>query len=161
MEESTSVCRTPALILDDLAAIPEKLEIPVVFGQMPRARVIEHHVGASQMSPHELSITTHAVAFLHCVLNVEELMRQNWPDEIAQLVSEDNSDARAAIKDSYALMRDPTDGVHRSSLLPLRKILGPVLFAEKTESRPLQLADTCAFFIRRRLARNAEKTRHF
>jgi hypothetical protein len=40
-------------------------------------------------------------------------------------------------------------------------IKGPVLFADKAESRPLQMADTCAFLIKRRLQQDDEKIRRF
>ena len=41
-------------------------------------------------------------------------------------------------------------------MLPLQRIRGSVQFADKGESRPLQIADMCAFFIRAHLRRHPE-----
>jgi len=150
-----------ASILDDLAAIPKALEIPIVFGRLSKDVMLREHPGAATMSARDRSVNAHAIAFLSCTLNVEEHMRLVWRNEIAQLVAEDNSDARAAIKGSFDLLRNPSDNLRKSDLVPLKRIRGPVLFAEKAESRPLQLADTCAFFVRRRLVKNDEKSRRF
>jgi hypothetical protein len=150
-----------AAILDDLVLIPEKLDIPVIFGRMPKEEMRREHPSAPNWTGRELAVNAHAIAFLHCVLNIEEYMRLVWQDEIAQLVSEDNSDARAVIKGCYALLRAPRKNLGQSEFIPLKQIKGPVLFADKGESRPLQLADTCAFLIRRRLDQNDERGRRF
>jgi hypothetical protein len=155
---------TPELrfaILDDLAAIPSKLDIPVLYGYTDKLSAQAQHPSGSSWTARELAVNTHAVAFLECTLNVEDHMRLVWPDEISQLVAEDNTDARVAIKGSYALLRNPTSEMRKSELVPLQKIKGPVLFADKAESRPLQLADTCAFLIKRRLQKDDEKIQRF
>ena len=60
-------------------------------------------------------------------------------------------EARIHIREMQEFFRDPVliraSGIDHE-LLPLERIRNSVLFAEKGESRPLQIADTCAFFIR-------------
>ena len=55
-------------------------------------------------------------------------MRREWPDEVAQLVVEDNSDARAIIKLVHQLLRNPRNAAGLSNdlieVLPLTKIRG-------------------------------------
>jgi hypothetical protein len=104
-----------------------------------------------------IDIVTHALAFARCTIILERTMRQVWPGEIAQLVAEDHALARQYIKQVHSLFRNPSqlgdDYPHRD-FLPLSRIRGSVQFAEKDESRPLQLADTCAFFIRGHLEKH-------
>jgi Protein of unknown function (DUF3800) len=141
-------------ILDDLVRIPETLELPIVCQFVERARF------PFSPLPHDpadkdLSIGIHAVTFAACSLLAERIMRKWWPSEVAQLVSEDNDQARATIKEVQALFRNGAD-LKRNNIdvdcLPLTRIRGSVHFAVKSESKPLQLADVCAFFIRGHLA---------
>jgi len=84
-------------------------------------------------------------------------MRLKWPNEVAQMVAEDNDQVRALVKGTHENFRDPSkvDGqIVPNTILPLRKIRGSVHFANKAESKPLQLADLCAFVIRGHLARH-------
>jgi hypothetical protein len=150
-------------ILDDLVAIPGKFRIPLVFGFVQRAG-FPHEPISFAPTQQQIDIAAHAVAFVECSLVIEEHMREAWPDEVAQLVAEDNDQARAVIRDAHAFLRSPRDlarqGVH-SELLPLRKIRNSVHFAEKSESQALQLADVCTFFVRGRLSGHPHATRFY
>lgn len=141
-------------ILDDLAAIPAKLNIPIVYAWTERADVKARHKGADEMTEHDFSVACHSIAFMGCMLRIEEFMRRIWPDEVAQMVAEDNDSARQTIKGVMALFRSESyiNEVKEKhpGVLPLQRIRGPIHFAQKTESAPLQLADLCAFLIRRR-----------
>jgi hypothetical protein len=99
------------------------------------------------------------MTFTACTLRIEKQMHDIWPTEVAQLVAEDNDQARAIIKRAHEVIRHPKwieqngfEGL--GHLLPLKKIRGAVHFASKAESSQLQLADLCAFFIRGYLAGN-------
>jgi hypothetical protein len=140
-------------ILHDLVRIPSQYEIPIIFFALERSSIVFEGVDNDQFSAHEILVASHGMTFTGCTLRIEEHMRDIWPAEIAQLVAEDNDQARAIIKRSHEVVRHPKwieqnnfDGLGR--LLPLKKIRGAVHFARKAESSLLQLADVCAFFIR-------------
>jgi hypothetical protein len=138
-------------ILRDLARIPRKLNIPVVHAAMKKsdAKFIARKEG--QATPHELSVAHHAAAFAACTLEIELHMRRRFPTEIAQIVAEDNDQVRKMAKDVHESFRFPhtVQGIiDPKKILPLRRIRGSVHFANKEESKPLQLADLCAFLIR-------------
>jgi hypothetical protein len=143
-------------ILHDLARLPRKLDIPIVYEAVERAK-IQFSGAEREPTPNEHSEGVHAVAFTSCTLRIEEFMRTLWPFEVAQMVAENNDQVRAALKGVHALLRDPTKskgGLHSSNLLPLRQIRNSVHFASKDESGPLQLADLCAFIIRGHLTKH-------
>jgi hypothetical protein len=143
-------------ILKEIALIPKHLRIPIVFHQVERAQI--ERDGPLEWSKDDVSIYAHAIAFCRCALLIEKKMRSLWPEEVAQLVAEDNPQAREAIKFAHSMTRNKQRLLDRlnaekqkSALLdyvPLDRIRGSVHFAEKTESRPLQLADFCTFIIR-------------
>jgi hypothetical protein len=111
------------------------------------------------------AVSAHAMVFSSCLISAEEHMRLIWPDEVAQVVAEDNRDARATIKGVHSLLRNPAALIRaeiaKRGALPFRNVRGPVLFAEKNESRALQLADFCTFMIRRRLIRHDFRSARF
>jgi hypothetical protein len=148
-------------ILDDLVGIFGELEIPLVFSWVDRVDVMARHKMASTMQPKDLEASCHAIAFAGCMLRIEEYMRAIWPDVVAQMVAEDNHNSRAAIKGTVKLFRTPSQIAKHSDVLPLQRIRGSVQFAEKDESAPLQLADICAFLIRRRFWKHDELSKRF
>lgn len=158
-----------AAILDDLVLIPEKLQIPVIYSYLAkeaqRPEIEPEMIAKGNARPFDYEIAYHSIAFANCFLRVEQMMRKIWPDEIAQVVAEDNADARKTIKGVVQILRTPSRlqklGLDRADVLPLERIRGSVQFAEKTESRPLQLADACAFLIRRRHYKHNERSARF
>lgn len=154
-----------ARILDDLVSIPSQLNIPVVFNWVDRANIAARHNVDGLMSQRDFDVSCHAVAFAGCMLRIEEFMRRVWKDEIAQVVAEDNPDARSTIRGVVDLFKHPSRMlrplVGHSDVLPLERIRGSVQFANKSESRSLQLADACAFLIRRRLYKHDANSARF
>lgn len=158
-----------AAILDDLAGIPAELELPIVFAWLKKA---EHRDGieaqlklAGEPKAYDFEIAFHSITFTNCMIRIEQMMRRLWSDEIAQVVAEDNADARKSIKGVVQILKNEERiealQLNKLGLLPFERIRGSVQFAEKAESRPLQLADTCAFLIRRRYARHDERSARF
>jgi len=132
--------------LDRILAIPGENELPVFFGWVDKANFRKLNPNAS---PEHISVVTHAVAFAECIFQVERVMREAYPDEVATLVVEDRPEARETIRNLDRYLKDPrqldwlTDEDRK--YLPLTRIAESPLFAEKTDSSHLQLADTCAF----------------
>jgi hypothetical protein len=148
-------------ILHDLARIPCRLNIPIVYHGYERAKyaATEAEIKRAGREPtdFERHVAVHATAFCVTILRTEEIMRVKWASEVAQLVAEDNDQVRSLVRGTQEIFLDPSkaDGpVHPNKILPLRKIRGSIHFAKKSESPPLQLADICAFIIRGHLAKH-------
>ena len=147
-------------ILRDLARVPRKLDIPIVYEAVERATfgpTEEQKKNNPEPTEFEIATAIHSVAFCACTVRIEEVMRAKWPKEVAQMVAEDNDQVRSMLKGTHEIFRDPSkaDGqLIPHNVLPLKKIRGSVHFASKTESKPLQLADLCAFVIRGHLAKH-------
>jgi Protein of unknown function (DUF3800) len=148
-------------ILRDLARIPRKLDIPIVYSSIDKnvLRLAKDEAGTwTSLSGRKFDVHSHAVSFGVCTALIERVMRQKWPDEVAQLVVEDNSDARLIIKLVHQILRNPRIATAVTNaiveVLPLTKIRGSPHFATKAESHCLQLADTCAFVVRGHLTKH-------
>ena len=150
-------------IMEDLVAIPGRFDLPIAFGFVRRADFVKRHPQIAD-DTRSIDISSHAVVFSACTFVIDRLMREVWPTEIVQLVAEDHEHARATIREVHALFRDQ-DRILREELtdemLPLRRIRNSILFANKQESRPLQAADACAFFIRGHLRAHPEAERFY
>jgi hypothetical protein len=150
-------------ILDELVQIPRKFDMPVVLGAIQRNKV-RNPPGADAATR---AVLSHTMAYATCASVIERYMREGAAEnEVASLVVENNQQARQAIYEVHNLLRDP----HRieeiaemvgnlNDLWPFQRIVEAPLFAEKTDSSPLQVADACAFVIARHLknAANAER----
>jgi uncharacterized protein DUF3800 len=147
-------------ILHDLARVPRKLGVPIVYEATERGKLDfldEEQRAQRKVTPFEHHVGAHAITFAACTLRIEQLMRVKWPREIAQIVAEDNDQVRALVKGAHETFRDPSKAGGKlvaNDVPPLKKIRGSVHFASKGESSPLQLADLCAFLIRGHLARH-------
>lgn len=137
-------------ILADLVKIPEKFEIPLVFGYVDKSNFVTKFPQLKS-EPRKLELYSHATAFVICTAVIERTMRTCWPNEVAQLVAEDHPDARATIREGHSFLQNP-EAIREAGLeqgeFPLERIRGGILFSAKTECPPLQIADMCAFFIR-------------
>jgi hypothetical protein len=159
-------------ILTDLAALPAEFEIPVVFGHLDKAEY--HRDAAAQIAAtsttaddrlHVTDIAEHMVAFARAEIGIERQMHRFPRDEICMLIAEDTDRVKQALKRAHAILRDQ-DEIANSEFatvpnLPLVKIEDTPHFADKADSRPLQLADTCAFLLMRRLMRQKNSQRFF
>jgi hypothetical protein len=137
-------------ILRDLARIPSHFDVPVAWGFVDKNEFPDPKFAIAFKSE-EVDVAQHIMAFTDCSLVVEDFMR-TCTDEIALIIAEDRDIVRLAIKEAIALYRDPAKlkawGLDKKQLLPFRRIRDTVHFAKKPESRHLQLADACTFFIR-------------
>ncbi|GIK82300.1 MAG: hypothetical protein BroJett024_34050 [Alphaproteobacteria bacterium] len=137
-------------ILADILAIPREFTVPLAIGYAKR----EHYVA------------DHWIAFVMCALACEQYMRGRAQNEVALLVSENNDQMRAMLKDADKLLRHPNEWKkfvpeEHQNLLPLAKIKDTVHFVLKHESIALQLADACAFAIARHAAGSNYSDQHF
>lgn len=107
----------------------------------------------------------HAMAFIGCAAALEMLMRENYPDEVCQLIAEDNTQSRSLIREAHSFManKENVPGLPDEirGLLPFQHIVHGTFFAEKGEASGLQIADACAFSIRRHLEGRADAAEYY
>jgi hypothetical protein len=143
-------------LLRELAWIPGRFNLPIVFGFQEKANIARRVPQFSTVTPHERSILCHAYGFLGMALNLERFMRAELPDEVTFLTVEDRADVRQILKKLQALLKRrgaDVAFVESADALPLRKIRDTPHFAGKRECQLLQLADACAFIINGHLRR--------
>ena len=149
-------------ILDELASIPAKFDLPVVCGCVPRR-------WCQDTDDHGVRLTArmHALAnaFTACSVAIERWMKERAePDEVALLVMENNDEVKRYLRAGQHVMRNTKAfglAPEMQEALTLKRIVDTVHFAEKNLSGPLQIADTCAFVIRRYLTNGRDNDRFF
>ncbi len=160
-----------APILTTLASIPRKHGLPVVFGHVNKAeyrrdaqaQMGEHSTPKNR--EHVIDVAEHMVAFGTAEITIERQMHQFPRNEICMLIAEDTDRVKRVVKSAHAILRDPLE-IAQSRFagipdLPLTKIVDTPHFAEKADSAPLQIADTCAWLILRRFMRRVESHQFF
>lgn len=157
-------------ILDDLVEIPKKFDIPVcvawtkksAFPQtLAKAGVAEGEIGFP------LLVAMHGTAIAACEMVVEKWMREKTAGEFALITMENNNEVKKAAKAAhlhmkgYALEEESGDkeGFPVHLYAPFVKIKDGLQFAEKAETRFLQIADVCAWTCRRALNKAAHSDR--
>lgn len=159
-------------ILDDLVAIPKMFDIPICFGGVWRKLFkFRREREKPGEKPARIEQLAHAEAFFTCVMQIEFVMRAIAQDEVAMLIAEDREPVRKMLKLLQSIitgrppqqykhvLSDPTFVPDLKFLMPLQRIIETVHFAQKGESSLLQVADICAFAIKRKFteASHAER----
>lgn len=148
-------------ILGDLSEIPKKFHLTVVHGFVERmsaqAFLAKRYPDTTPLSRATL---IHASAFASVAGAVDRWMRHHASNEVAMIVAEDAGKIKSAIKDIQdGYRQDSVDeyfnyfedkGV-KNNLFKTKQIIDTVHFASKKASPLLQVADTCAFLIKRQL----------
>ena len=139
-------------VLEELCQIPIKFDLPIVMGFYDRKKVLEE----DDISIHDATIQSLATSATICAMATERYMRQSAPKgEVATIVYEDNRNAKKIIRTLHNQLRSPelipSVKEHWKEYLPLTRIVDTAHFAEKEDTSLLQLADVCAFILKRRL----------
>jgi hypothetical protein len=144
--------------LEGLISIIGELNLPVVQAFHDREVVRRDR---PEFSVQEAVVFTQAIAATSCMLTVEAFARRYAQDSsLALVIYENNDQAKKLVKSMHREMlnksnvkklTDPKDIERAENLIPLQRVIDTAHFAEKNEAPILQLADVCAYFIRRRL----------
>jgi uncharacterized protein DUF3800 len=142
-------------MLEELCRLPHDLSLPIVYGPVNRKEMREKYPAAP---PDELLKVCLGIAASVCMFTIERYMRTRYPDEVAFVVHENNEQSRDLVRSIHNEYRNPHDAVkkfqdaHNAAYgLPFKNIIDTAHFAEKRDTPILQLADICAFVIKRRL----------
>ena len=141
--------RLPVLL--ELANLIEDMGLPVVFGSYQKD---SFGGGRSQDGNQKrLGLIIHDAAAIDCLSRADRWLAKFAPSELATVVHEDGTPAKKMIKHTVRALRNPAilqqEGLSPPEQFLLRRIIDTVHFAEKSDARPLQLADLCAFILGR------------
>jgi len=152
-------------LLLELCEIPKKFEIPVVFSWHHRER---HRQEILKTTPNatveHTHLVTHADVFVKAAMAIEGWMRLG-PNrsESVMIIAEDTPKVKQGIKAIHAGYTDrfKTVGLENMKLFHSNHIVDTVHFAGKRDSMPLQIADACAFMIKRHLMEKEDSVNFF
>ena len=151
-------------VLDELVSIPEKFDLPIVFGCIPRSDVAEAKPlrNGTVVKP---AVAGQIVTFIVAASLADRWMQMKAdPDEIAAMIMENDDQSHAFIRLALRAISDPMWSRHLDPEyhnLKVTRIIHPIHFEEKTDSSSLQIADVCAFAIKRKLMGTPECDRFY
>ena len=153
-------------VLDELISIPKKFNLPVVWAVTSRAEVeargpLELPMGI-KIAP---VLFGQLIAFANTAAAAEHWMQRAADEnEIAQMVMENDDHSRLMLRAFQRLLSDPkyyADFDPEHAGLKLSRIIYPMHFEDKTNSSALQVADACAFALKRRCMNKPESERFY
>jgi hypothetical protein len=140
-------------LLSELCEIPRDFKLPVVFGFTQRDRFRENVLQVDPGASKELILTiSHADTFVKAAMSIETWMHRVVPTETAMIIAEDSPKMKRILKDAHAGYSNRFAKVgEENKMFHSNHIIETAHFATRSESMPLQLADACAFVIKRHL----------
>jgi hypothetical protein len=149
--------------LSAVMSIPRSLGIPIVVSVVFRRFQVPKIAEKKSIT---LPQFHHYMAFGHCIGRADQYMRDYTPpNEVATVVAEDNTEMRRFLKNVVPFLRENTitipEGMTNKEDNPrfretrdckVERIVDSIHFVGKKEAPLLQIADACAFGIRRCLA---------
>jgi hypothetical protein len=154
-------------LLQAMMGIPGEFDIPITFGAVKRGAFDwsgwpEHR--KKQMTPAK---SDHMSAFMGCIGEANKFIRIEYPNELAQVISDHHSEMpqilRTTLNDMQArpfpmetyVRREGRDPETRTELLGADRIIDEVYFLKHRNAPFLQIVDAVAFGLRRYLARQS------
>jgi hypothetical protein len=156
-------------ILQELCSLIGDLDLTVVFGALEKKDLSDSEP-YKNLNRHDLAIMLQAMASTMCTLAIETYMRTHHAvDELVMIVYENNDNAKALVRALHNLLRGPQDPLAGSiqeaaewaQVTPLKRVIDTAHFANKEDASILQLADLCAFILRRRIMGKTDCERFF
>jgi hypothetical protein len=157
-------------ILRDLSDIPRRFHLPIVQQAVPRGPAAKWFQAKHQrrqpkraawdppwgnLRRPELADSTvadliYASAWVWCIEQVDRWMKAYAPNEVAMIVAEQSGKIENALKAMHKVYAG--DESYNPRVFSTERIVDTITFAGKSESILLQIADTCAFVIKRKLS---------
>ncbi|MBV8800075.1 MAG: DUF3800 domain-containing protein [Alphaproteobacteria bacterium] len=127
-------------ILDAILSVPAEFNLPVVHAYL------ERHLAPDQME------RLYGRAFIECAASAEAHLRTLPADEVGMIILEDNHEVRSQVRfmQSAGQIENHLLHAHLRDKYWLTKIVGEPHFEGKGPSSLLQIADACAFAIKRK-----------
>jgi Protein of unknown function (DUF3800) len=156
-------------ILRQVIELPSRLHLPVAFGYI---RKVDSPLNLkTRATRRESAARHHALASSFCAVMADQYLKTRRPDDLAWAIAEDNTETKKVVTSIYSLLNNANSGIggfemfgggvgygfrFRPGDIPLSKIISGFHYVSKRDEPLLQLADTCAFVVRRWL-QNAYK----
>jgi len=140
-------------LLADVAALPAKYHLPIVWAAVNRKFwAVQKPDDTPLQHLRDIYVTAALVCFMQAECFMRDIPNQA---EVCSIVLEQNKDLQARVPEIFSFAKSPTD-THLlegnwQEYLPLSKLIDTPASAPKTASSVLQLADYCAFAIKRLL----------
>lgn len=152
-------------ILDQLVAIPRKFKLPITFGIFEKSKIMARY---PNMSGADRTVYCHTIAFTVAAFAADWFLRNGEdirPGEVGSIVVENNDQSRKMIRGMHQFMKNPKNHelfrtTHFGSL-SIKRIIGTPHFEEKAGASLLQIADACAFAIKRHYMKTPESDRFY
>lgn len=137
-------------LLEELSQIPKKFNLTVVWGAIDRK---EHALAAAQrkLSKKRAESEAHAMAFMRAMRRVDSWMVERAHREYTIAYAEDRKDVREYIELVHGIYTDRSFDDAPDEAFISSHIIEAVSFVKKERSAVLQIADHCAFIIKRKL----------
>jgi len=140
-------------ILHALCDTVSKFDLPIVWGHSHRERVMKV-LAEDRQTVDSMSVTRVCFmsSFAECALCAERWMKKYGGTELLNLIVETNDQLKKFTKGTFRELRKKSEEGTLSKLvpeLPITRIIDAPGFMDKEDAPPLQLADTCAFLLKR------------
>ncbi|RED31805.1 uncharacterized protein DUF3800 [Rhodopseudomonas thermotolerans] len=143
-------------LLGELAEIPASFGLPIVVGYVNRTEFRKSLLkNTPNMPDKDIRSLTFARAFFATILRIERWMQENT-QEVALLIAEDSTDIRRQVKELHKLYTDRSWLDLPATAFQSKHIVDSIHFAKKDESLLLQIADHCAFIMKRKLMKKQD-----
>lgn len=140
-------------LLKQLAIAPKLFNVPIVACVVDRKKLQESLLSvAPETSNKAIRFQTYAYCFLKAVMSVDYWMKRHTSNELAFLIAEDTHEVKNGIRqlhEGYTLCESDEETAFVSDY-----IVDGIFFAKKNESIMLQIADHCAYIIKKTAMRN-------
>ncbi len=135
-------------ILDRLADLPRSFNSPVIYAAVSKEEISYEKYGD------DAARLRHIVAFQLALKEAEIALEKNYPGECAFLIVEDNTQHRRHLRHMFDFLYNKYfqyDIKNMGIEPPFNSIVETPLFQPKNGTSPMQVADVCAYLIRKRL----------
>ncbi len=138
-------------VFEALSKNPEKYSLNIVWSAVDRRAALTSDE-AKGLPRKDLEGRIHAWAYFHAMRKIDSWMIENAPREYTMLYAEDRPEVRSYIELIHTMCIDRSvDENAPSNAFSSTHIAEPVAFVPKDRSAILQVADHCAFIIKRKL----------
>jgi Protein of unknown function (DUF3800) len=137
-------------VLEKLTKIPALFNLPIVYSFSKKSELVRK-LGIGSMKNNDVPKGVHANNFIRVAKSIDLWMIENTENEVIMLVAEDTDKPKKALIEGCHAMYVDRSVDRTPGAFQAERIIEQVSFIKKHQSAVLQLADICAFVIKRRL----------
>lgn len=154
--------------MESIMKLPWEFHLPVAVGVVKRGAFDWSGWSDKDERAMTPAKSDHMIAFMACMAQAAKFIRTNCAGELAQVIAEENREMRSILRKTVNLLHaKPFPMEYVSSVRPdrtpvvaredyrVKRIIDAVCFLERGSAPLLQIADACAFGIRRYLAKQS------